>query len=445
MNTFYLKTLILMLSFSLHVIAATLEQQVAQTRKNIEFHHNARRDMFNADVQNLGIAECSRSIDTILGNERNVREVKMSKHDLLKHQETILSSVMAKVFIAYTETPQKIHVSTYDKRGMGLDSARHRHFEILRLTEDLSDSFSEQVTKDLTFNRDILRRLIVGEYEQIFTYSGLNHDVFLDWFGTIFHTHFSGFVAKNPQDRGGFREHRAYSPIYGGFDCEGEDLGLQEAIALSMQGQGAAVAVASAVREECTEDAALSAFLSQEEIAEQVKLLWQHEQEKATQDFLRAEREAQANLLAVPFDAALYYPEHEAREGYVVAAVPDDLTAALSASFEETADKAREKITIFPVSSRDVRAMAFKVNVGELLEKVVENEDSIELFGIHWKMTNRGDFLGKFRGNSDRESMIEPTVVMKVGKNHLVSYTFKKENGELVELKLEGSKPKTTP
>lgn len=41
--------------------------------------------------------------------------------------------------------------------------------------------------------------------------------------------------------------------------------------------------------------------------------------------------------------------------------------------------------------------------------------------------------------------MIEPTVVMKVGKNHLVSYTFKKENGELVELKLEGSKPKTTP
>ena len=147
----------------------------------------------------------------------------------------------------------------------------------------------------------------------------------------------------------------------------------------------------------------------------------------------------------MPFEAAPYYPEHEAREGYAVAAVADDLTAALSASFEETADKAREKITIFPVSSRDVRAMAFKVNVGGVLEKVVENEDSIELFGIHWKMTNRGDFLGKFRGNSDRESMIEPTVVMKVGKNHLVSYTFKKENGELVELKLEGSKPKTTP
>ena len=107
MNTFYLKILILTLSFSLHGIAATLEQQVEQTRENIEFQHNRRRDMFNADVQYSDIAECSRSIDTILGNERNVREVKMSKHDLLKHQETILSAVMAKVFIDYTGVPQK--------------------------------------------------------------------------------------------------------------------------------------------------------------------------------------------------------------------------------------------------------------------------------------------------------------------------------------------------
>ena len=433
MNTFYLKILILTLIFSLHNIAATLEQQVEHTRENIEFQHNRRRDMFNADVRNPDIAECSRSIDTILGNERNVREVKMSKHDLLKHQETILSAVMAKVFIDYTGVPQKRGISIYDKRGMELDSARHRHFEILRLTEDLSDSFSAQVTKDLTFNRDILRRSIVGEYEQLFTYSGLNHDVFLGWFETIFYAHCPGFVAKNPQYGGG-REHRAYSPIpgrvvYGGLDDADEEAELQEALALSMQGQGAAVAVASDVREEYAEGAAV--FSSQEAINEQARLLQWYKDEKSTQDFLLAEREAQereaqergapVDLLLVPFEVAPYYLAPEAQPPYGVAE-DDDLTTALGASFQEAEDKAGQSITIFPVPSTSIYAKTFEVTVRHLLAQVcdfeVETEEATDngdklvyISGAVWKITNHGDFIGEFRGNSDPESMIAPTVV----------------------------------
>ena len=311
---------------------------------------------------------------------------------------------------------------------MRLDSARHRQFEILRLTEDLSDSFSAQVTKDLTFNRDMLRRSIVGEYEQIFKYSGLNHDVFLDWFETIFDTHCPGFVAKNLRHVVDLREYRNYSPIPDRvFEGSDDWNNLQEALALSMQGQGAAV------------------FSSQEEINEQARLLQWYKDEKARRDFLRSERGAPVDLLLVPFDDAPYYLAPEAQPPHGVA--EDDETAARDASFQEAEDKAREKITIFPVSSRDVRAEAFKVNVGELIEKVVENEDSIELFGIHWKMTNRGGFVSYLRGNPDSESMIKPTVGKTADKNGLVqlTYKFKKEKGNFIELKLEEFKLKTSP
>lgn len=444
MNTFYLKILILTLSFSLHGIAATLEQQVEQTRENIEFQHNRRRDMFNADVQYSDIAECSRSIDTILGNERNVREVKMSKHDLLKHQETILSAVMAKVFIDYTGVPQKRGVSIYDKREMRLDSARHRHFEILRLTEDLSDSFSAQVTKDLTFNRDMLRRSIVGEYEQIFKYSGLNHDVFLDWFETIFDTHCPGFVAKNLRHVVILGGHGYYSPTPDNVREGSDDWDdLQRAIALSIQSQGAAVAIFAA-RKEHTEAAALLALLSPKEIAEQARLFKQLEEEKATQDFLRAEREAQANVHAEHFSIhPPILPSHVVVEG-------DEYVEALDRSFEETLEAARKKITIFPVHSSDKFAETFTVKVRHLLNAVydvdaevdeeINNGDKfVHISGVAWKFTNHGEFIGNFTGNPDHESMIQPTAVKKASEDGLVSliYTFRKEDDELVELKLE--------
>jgi hypothetical protein len=309
MNTFCLKFLILTLIFSLYGTAATLEQQVEQTRQYIESQHNLRCDMFNNDIKSPHITQCSQDIDTILGNENNVRKMEMSKQDLQKHQETILSSVMAKIFIAYEGPRQKKGVSVYDKRETITDSALLRHFEILRLTEDLSISFSMHVTNDGIFDTDRLRRLIVGDYEHIFTYSGIGKKIFLNWFKTIFYTHNPGFIAKNPQHRADLRRHEDYLLIPGGIPCasdydeEEDDPDLRQAIALSLQGSGGTVPT-SAAREEHTDVAALLALLSPEEIAEQARLFEQHDEEKATQDFLRAEREAQANVHAEHFPIA---------------------------------------------------------------------------------------------------------------------------------------------
>ncbi len=78
------------------------------------------------------------------------------------------------------------------------------------------------------------------------------------------------------------------------------------------------------------------------------------------------------------------------------------------------------------------------MKIGDLIEKALEG-DSIELFHSHWKITNHGDFFSEFRGNCDRESFIEPTVVTARSEDNLaqLTYTFRKENGELAQLKLQ--------
>lgn len=92
--------------------------------------------------------------------------------------------------------------------------------------------------------------------------------------------------------------------------------------------------------------------------------------------------------------------------------------------------------------SRATYAKDFKVRIGDLIEKALEG-DSIELFHSHWKITNLGDFFSEFSGNCDHESFIEPTVVDTTNKDNLaqLTYTFRKENGELAQLKLQEYKP----
>jgi hypothetical protein len=204
-------------------------------------------------------------------------------------------------------------------------------------------------------------------------------------------------------------------------------------VAVAVASNAPAVAAASNALEERQDDADLSAILSKEEIAEQKRLFRQHEEEKATIDFLRAEREAQATRLAAYLAVA----------PYLVAPAVDDLTPEeRCASFEAAANEAREKVTIFPVPSRTQYAETFTVKIGDLIEKALEG-DGIELCHSHWKITNHGDFFSEFRGNCDRESMIQPTAVKKASEYGLLSltYTFIKENGEFVELKLQEFKP----
>lgn len=193
----------------------------------------------------------------------------------------------------------------------------------------------------------------------------------------------------------------------------------------------------------------------------------------ATQKFLREEQAVVERDAAVAL--ALQQEEQDAQDRLraglfapppnvvnpAAAGGGNDLEAALNASFEQTRDEAGEKFTVFPVPSSAPNAGLFNVNAKVLLNAVYELTDETEeenegedklvcISGAIWKITNHGEFTGNFAGNADYESSIEPTAVNKLSeKNGLIqlTYTFKKADGALVELKLEyvSPKPKKNP
>ncbi len=437
MKNFYTKLFMLTCIFGLPCMA-NLEQQIENGRRFIQGHHDERCAAFNDDFRDQTIVRHTNAIDTLLSDETRVHKVKMNPFDLRKHQKTILSAVMAKEFIGYTTQPQKARTSIYKKKQ---DSAHFKHFEILRLTEDLSYQFAAQITQEKAFNQYNLNRLIVGNYSQIFSYSGLTQAIFLDWFQEIFAMHNPGFIAKNTQQRHvkisrtsrsaavqpnklDTLQHKPAATQLDRFDIKPseatrlraayihdeheaylDDPDLQEALVLSLnesRNLSAPYAQASHGGYHGDTYVDLTEF-SQEELAAQAELMRQFEQNR-------------------PAAVDQISPEEQ----------------AFAESFAMTSEIAANKITIFPVMLQDKGSGTLRMNVGDLLEPVFQNDgqEKMKLCSFFWEIQNYGDFIKNYKGNIDPNEIISPSIQLTTTE-FIVTYRFKKADGTEFDLILK--------
>lgn len=126
------------------------------------------------------------TINTILSNKATVSEIEATDSE----RKTILQAVMGTAI-----THRKKGTCSLPSHGLVDGQKFFRHFEILRLTEALAYDFIDQI---MTAGRTHIDE---SKYEDLFTYSGIQQDVFskwlTTWFDEVLGLHENGFIASN--------------------------------------------------------------------------------------------------------------------------------------------------------------------------------------------------------------------------------------------------------
>ncbi|MES2253237.1 MAG: hypothetical protein V4482_06110 [Pseudomonadota bacterium] len=186
-HNFYAKFIICALALAVQGFAAE-KQRIEQTVGIIKTEHDLRCGEFN---RNIKVLQRTEKINDLLKNEGIVSRTQAETDQ----KKTILQAVMAGQLIHFPELrEQKFAASIYDKRAtLGATDYRYKHFEILRLTEELSFKIAG-LTRG-TGHYDGLT--ILGElndaYKDISTYSGVAIRDLAGWFAQAYKDHEQGF------------------------------------------------------------------------------------------------------------------------------------------------------------------------------------------------------------------------------------------------------------
>ncbi|MDP4725324.1 MAG: hypothetical protein NWS47_03430 [Alphaproteobacteria bacterium] len=155
--------------------------------KVIGDEYNARLGAFNADPLNVSTYEPHTvKINGILKEKRNVD---VNRHASYMEKETILKAVMASVVIHGEDSTYRLPA-----HGLKESDSLYRHFEILRLTEELTGIYWAQFMS--------AGNIRIGELvdSNLYAYSGLNWDVYSDWFKDVINEHSSGLAISHSPD-----------------------------------------------------------------------------------------------------------------------------------------------------------------------------------------------------------------------------------------------------
>jgi hypothetical protein len=173
-NNFYLKLVV-----ALFVATPCFADGV----DTIRVEDSLRCPAFNANPFDVsGYAPRTVKINGILKEERNVVDRPARTHE----KETILKAVMASVAIHGFDTNQ----TSVFKKTLDINTARGKHFEILRLTEMLAGDLMGQLS---TGFMDIAA--LTG-YENLYGFSGMGADAYENWFRDVVNQHSPGLMIK---------------------------------------------------------------------------------------------------------------------------------------------------------------------------------------------------------------------------------------------------------
>jgi len=149
-------------------------------------HRNnmVRRDQFNTTPNEPSLyVGYTRNINTVLQDQSRVSQTVATAGE----KEKILKAVMATVLIDGRDVKK---TSIFDKRGVpALSTALLKHFEILRLTEELAGELSS-ITPSANINS------LLG-YADLYTFSGIDANTFMKWNGDVRREHDSGISARS--------------------------------------------------------------------------------------------------------------------------------------------------------------------------------------------------------------------------------------------------------
>lgn len=133
------------------------------------------------------IRKHTESINDVLGDRSKVNQ----KRPACKiEKEIILKAVMGTVIIHGQE--YKLALPKFDE-SHGL----YRHYEILRLTEELSHKLATQYQ-----NKSGIDRACLDDYEDLYAFSGLGRDIFDSWFYETIVAHKTGVDTRTKENSG---------------------------------------------------------------------------------------------------------------------------------------------------------------------------------------------------------------------------------------------------
>ena len=126
------------------------------------------------------------TINTILNNKNISR--RPARHE---EKKTILQAVMGTIIVHGDDS--KYHINDHE---LTETDEFYKHFEILRFTEEFAQTCLETMIRSGGSDYTILDKIDHSLYKDLYDYSGLSHDLMLDWFKEMYAAHIGGIMLR---------------------------------------------------------------------------------------------------------------------------------------------------------------------------------------------------------------------------------------------------------
>lgn len=126
------------------------------------------------------------TINTILNNKNISR--RPARHE---EKKTILQAVMGTIIVHKDDS--KYHLNDHE---LTETDEFYKHFEILRFTEEFAQTCLETMIRSGGYDYTILDKIDHSLYKDLYDYSGLSHDLMLDWFKEMYAAHIGGIMLR---------------------------------------------------------------------------------------------------------------------------------------------------------------------------------------------------------------------------------------------------------
>lgn len=192
---FSFKLIIILYSLSSHCFSNGAE--IIQATDKIRSHiFNTKPDSENKILnqteqkdKDVLLGQHTTTINTILNN-KNVSRRPATKTE----KKTILQAVMGSIIIHENDFRYRL-----DEHDLVETDEFYKHFEILKFTEEFSQTCLDAMTQSGNHDDTVLDVIDKDLYAQLYEYSGLRHDLMIEWFKEVYKNHINGIKLKPSQ------------------------------------------------------------------------------------------------------------------------------------------------------------------------------------------------------------------------------------------------------
>lgn len=166
--------------------AHKIRSQVFNTEPDSENKVLTQTEHTDKDVL---LGQHTTTINTILNNKNVSRRPATATE-----KKTILQAVMGTIIIHHSDSSYLLH----DHDLIETDEF-FKHFKILKFTEDFAETCLETMIRSNNHDYAVLDTIDKDLYAQLYEYSGLDHDLMIEWFKEVYKNHIIGIKLKPSQ------------------------------------------------------------------------------------------------------------------------------------------------------------------------------------------------------------------------------------------------------